>query len=48
VQRRVEVFYDRTIPILEYYDRRRRLLTINGDQTPEAVEQTIINLLCVP
>ncbi|MEC4815295.1 MAG: nucleoside monophosphate kinase [Scytonema sp. PMC 1069.18] len=48
VQRRVEVFYDRTVPILEYYDRRRRLLTINGDQTPEAVEQTIINLLYVP
>jgi adenylate kinase len=47
VQRRVEVFYDRTIPILEYYDRRRCLLTINGDQTPEAVQQTIIDLLSV-
>ncbi|HLO89097.1 MAG TPA: nucleoside monophosphate kinase [Nostocaceae cyanobacterium] len=45
VQRRVELFYDRTIPILEYYDRRRRLLTINGDQTPEQVEYNIITLL---
>lgn len=45
VQRRVELFYDRTIPILEYYDRRRRLLTINGDQSPELVQQNIINLL---
>ena len=35
VQRRVELFYDRTIPILEYYDPRRRLLTINGDDSPE-------------
>jgi adenylate kinase len=45
VQRRVETFYDRTVPILEYYDRRRRLLTINGDQPPEAVQQNIIDLL---
>lgn len=47
VQRRIELFYDRTIPILEYYDRSRRLLTINGDLSPEAVLQEIINLLCI-
>jgi adenylate kinase len=45
VQRRVELFYDRTVPILEYYDRRRRLLTINGDQSPEQVQQNILTLL---
>ncbi|MBD2666949.1 adenylate kinase [Richelia sinica FACHB-800] len=45
VQRRVELFYDRTIPILEYYDRRRRLLTINGDQLAEQVQQNILTLL---
>jgi adenylate kinase len=45
VHRRVELFYDRTIPILEYYDRRRRLLTINGDQMPDMVQQSIISLL---
>ncbi len=48
VQRRVEIFYDRTIPILEYYDRRRRLLTINGDQLPELVQQNIVTLLSTP
>ncbi len=48
VQRRIEIFYDRTMSILEYYDRRRRLLTINGDQLPEMVEQNILSLLCVP
>ncbi|OUL17436.1 adenylate kinase [Nostoc sp. T09] len=47
VQRRIELFYDRTIPILEYYDRRRRLLTINGDQSPEVVHHHILNLLLV-
>lgn len=48
VQRRVELFYDRTVPILEYYDRRRRLLTINGDQLPEMVQHSIVSLLCKP
>ncbi|MBD2385818.1 adenylate kinase family protein [Cylindrospermum sp. FACHB-282] len=48
VQRRVELFYDRTVPILEYYDRRRRLLTINGDQSPELVQQNILTLLSIP
>jgi adenylate kinase len=45
VQRRVELFYDRTVPILEYYDRSRRLLTINGDQFPEQVQQNILSLI---
>ena len=45
VQRRIELFYDRTMNILEYYDRRRRLLTINGDQLPDMVEQNILTLL---
>jgi adenylate kinase len=45
VQRRIELFYDRTIPILEYYDRRRRLLTINGDDSPEQVQHNIFTLL---
>ncbi|MEH2162570.1 MAG: nucleoside monophosphate kinase [Nostoc sp.] len=48
VQRRVELFYDRTIPILEYYDRRRRLLTIKGDQSPDMVQQNILTLLSIP
>ncbi|GAX41648.1 adenylate kinase [Tolypothrix sp. NIES-4075] len=48
VQRRVELFYNRTMSILEYYDRCRRLLTINGDQLPDMVEQNILTLLCVP
>lgn len=45
VQRRIELFYDCTVPILEYYDRRHRLLTINGDRPPEVVQKDIITLL---
>jgi adenylate kinase len=48
VQNRVELFYDRTVPVLEYYDRRRRLLNINGDQLPEIVQHNIVSLLCKP
>jgi len=42
VQRRLNLFHERTIPILEYYGYRQRLLTINGDQLPEQVQQDIL------
>ncbi len=45
VERRIELFYERTIPILEYYGYRQRLLTIKGDQPPEQVQQEILRLL---
>ncbi len=45
VQRRIDLFHERTIPILEYYDYRQRLLTINGDQSPEQVQQDILQKL---
>lgn len=41
VRRRIEVLYEYTVPILDYYDYRGRLLKINGDHEPEAVEQDI-------
>lgn len=45
VQRRIALFYERTIPILEYYGYRKRLLTINGNQPPEQVQQEILQKL---
>ncbi len=45
VERRIELFYERTIPILEYYGYRQRLLTIKGDQSPEKVEEDLLRLL---
>ncbi|KKD37805.1 MAG: adenylate kinase [Limnoraphis robusta] len=45
IQRRIEVFYQRTIPILEYYSPRDRLLDINGNQPPEQVQQEIFSQL---
>ena len=45
IQRRIDLFHERTIPILEYYGYGKRLLTINGDQSPEQVQQEILQKL---
>lgn len=41
LQRRIELLYECTIPILDYYGYRQRLLKVDGNQSPEAVEATI-------
>ena len=41
VQRRIELLYERTVPMLDYYDYRQKLLRIDGNQSPEGVEQDI-------
>ncbi len=41
LERRLQLFQERTLPILEYYGWHDRLLTINGDQPQEAVQQEI-------
>ncbi|MCG8366856.1 MAG: adenylate kinase [Pseudanabaenales cyanobacterium] len=41
VQRRIKLLYERTVPILDYYDYRQKLLSVDGNQTPERVEQDI-------
>jgi adenylate kinase len=46
-QRRLDLFEERTIPILEYYDYRHRLLKINGNQPPLEVEREILRALNV-
>lgn len=45
VQRRIELFHECTVPILEYYEHRDRLLTVNGNQPPERVHQEIVEKL---
>ena len=45
VENRLQAFRDRTIPILEYYERRNRLLTIDGNQSPTQVHQAILQKL---
>lgn len=45
INRRITEFQSRTIPILEYYEGTKRLLTIEGDASPEKVEQDILTHL---
>ncbi len=44
VKRRIDLFNQRTIPLLEYYEyrQRQRLIAVHGDKTPEAVFQEIL------
>lgn len=45
IQRRIQGFQDFTVPILEYYEYRGYLLTIDGELSPEAVTDKIISRL---
>lgn len=45
IERRIQSFRENTIPILEYYNYCHRLLTMDGKQSPDAVEQEIIKQL---
>ncbi|HBQ97495.1 MAG: nucleoside monophosphate kinase [Roseofilum sp. Belize BBD 4] len=37
IERRIELFQTRTVPILDYYDKRQRLLTVDGNQSQDQV-----------
>ncbi len=45
IQRRIQNFQEFTVPILEYYDYSQRLITVNGEQFPDAVEQEILGAI---
>ncbi|MEG5062613.1 nucleoside monophosphate kinase [Microcoleus sp. B3-A4] len=45
LQRRLDLFHERTIPLLEYYEHRNKLLTIDGDRSPQQVQQDILTLI---
>ncbi|MDP8933294.1 MAG: nucleoside monophosphate kinase [Cyanobacteriota bacterium] len=45
LQRRLDLFHERTIPLVEYYEYRNKLLTVNGNQSPEQVQQDILKLI---
>lgn len=45
VRRRLEVFREHTMPLIDYYSGRQILIPINGDQPTESVYQDIISAL---
>lgn len=42
LRRRIETLAATTMPMLEYYDYRRRLLRVDGDQSPDDVKRDIL------
>jgi adenylate kinase len=37
IRRRLEVYRSETAPLIDYYGDRQKLLTVNGNQSPEEV-----------
>ncbi len=42
IERRLQVYLDKTVPLLEYYAEREWLLTVDGAQSPDAVHEDIV------
>ncbi|MEG3849272.1 nucleoside monophosphate kinase [Microcoleus sp. herbarium19] len=45
LQRRLDLYREQTVPILDYYEYRNKLLTVNGDRPPEEVQQDILKVV---
>jgi adenylate kinase len=42
IERRLQVYLDKTVPLLEYYADRERILTVDGARSPDAVHADIV------
>ena len=42
IERRLQVYLDRTVPLLAYYADRESIITVDGAQPPEAVQADIV------
>jgi adenylate kinase len=45
IQRRLQVYLDKTVPLLEYYADREWMFTVDGAQPPDAVHEDIVACL---
>jgi adenylate kinase len=45
IERRLQVYLDKTVPLLEYYADRERMFTVDGAQPPDAVHGDIVTCL---
>jgi adenylate kinase len=43
IKRRIKSFHKETFPILEYYSFKKKLLTINGENTPLEIEKKLLS-----
>lgn len=42
IKRRLDIFFNGTIRLLDYYDEQHKLVTVNGDQSVEQVHQDLV------
>ncbi|MGM3308868.1 adenylate kinase [Anabaena sp. WFMT] len=47
IRRRLEVYREETAPLINYYSDRQKLLTVNGNQSPEEVTTELENVIAV-
>jgi adenylate kinase len=45
VQRRLDIFFNETIQLLDYYDRQHKLVEVNGNQGIDAVQRGLLNTI---
>lgn len=48
IQRRLDIFFSETLQLTDYYARQNKLVTVDGTQSIEAVNQQILAKLSVP
>ncbi len=42
IQRRIQALFEQTLPMLDYYEQRQRLVRIDGSLSPDQVQQHIL------
>lgn len=45
VQKRLEVYHEQTAPLISYYEKQGKLITVNGAQAPSQVTASIMEAL---
>jgi adenylate kinase len=45
IRKRIEMFHEWTLPVLDYYRQQKKLITINGEQEVKKVFQDILHAL---
>lgn len=45
IRRRLQVYRHETAPLIDYYSDRHKLITVNGNQSPEEVTTTLKNII---
>lgn len=45
VQKRLEVYHEQTAPLISYYEKQGKLVTVNGAQAPSQVTASIMEAL---